>query len=303
MIPVFGSEPTLDLLVDQVCANIPSPEYEVIFVDDKSKDGSWNKIVEISRSNKRVRGIRLGKNVGQHSALLAGIRSAGFSTIVTLDDDLQNPPSEIPKLLSALTDSVDVVYGVSRNRKHAKWRNASSFFVGRLFSWCLGYTESSQVSQFRAFRTRLRDGFAGEIGPSVSIDSLLTWSTSSFTEVEVKHDSRKFGRSNYGFQKLLKHFLDTATSYSIVPLRLTIFFGVLATLFGLLLFLWVLIRPFFSNGSVPGFPLLAASLAIFSGTQLLMLGVLGEYIGKIHFRVMNKPTYRVSEVTSQSTEG
>ena len=299
VIPVFCSEFTIEKLVGEICENMAGQNYEIILVDDRSKDNSWSKIVESAQLDKKVRGIRLGKNVGQHSALLAGIRSARFNTIVTLDDDLQNPPSEIPKLLFALANGVEVVYGVSRDRKHARWRNASSFLVGKLFNSYLGYVESSQVSQFRAFKTHLRDGFAAEIGPSVSIDSLLTWSTSSFAEVDVRHESRKIGRSSYSFRKLVKHFFDTALSYTVVPLRLTIYLGLIATLFGLLLFLWVIVRPIMSNGSVPGFPLIAASLAIFSGTQLLMLGVLGEYIGKIHFRVMNKPTYLISEETIQ----
>ena len=298
VIPIYCSEFSIKTLVDEVCANMIGHDFEIILVDDKSKDNSWSRIVEVALANHKVRGMRLGKNFGQHSALLAGIRSARFNTTVTLDDDLQNPPSEIYKLLSALTPEVDVVYGVSSNRKHARWRNASSFFVGKFFTLCLGYEESSKISQFRAFKTQLREGFSLDIGPNVSIDSLLTWSTSSFKQVQVKHESRKFGHSNYSLLKLVKHLLDTATSYSVVPLRLSILLGLAATFFGLILFLWVLIPTLFSNGSVPGFPSLAASLAIFSGTQLLMLGVLGEYIGKIHFRVMNKPTYLIAETTS-----
>jgi undecaprenyl-phosphate 4-deoxy-4-formamido-L-arabinose transferase len=239
----------------------------------------------------------LGRNFGQHSALLAGVRKAKYSQIVTIDDDLQNPPEEIPNLLAKLVNGVDVVYGVSTQVRQNVWRRFTSRTAKAIFAKVLGFESAISISSFRAFRTQLREGFAGELGPHVSLDALLTWSTSRFSTLEVEHHARRVGKSNYSFTKLVRFMLDTATSYSTRPLRLATTIGFITTLFGLLLLVWVVGNAIFVGDSVPGFPFLAASIAVFSGVQLVVLGILGEYLGKIHFRAMNKPTFSVSETT------
>ena len=290
--PVYCSAQTLRILVDEICTCLNGVyKFEILLIDDRSTDSSWLEILQISKENSAVRGIRLGRNVGQHGALLAGIRSARFDKIVTIDDDLQNPPSEVIKLVQALDSNGGVVYGVSTDVKQKLWRKASSVGAKQLFKKFLGFDSAVNISSFRAFETNLRDAFSGEIGPSVSIDSLLTWSTSTFCSIDVQHHPRLQGKSHYSFRKLVRFMIDTATGYSVVPLRLATTLGSIVTIFGFVMFLWVTLRPLLTGVSVPGFPLLAASLAIFSGTQLLVLGILGEYIGKMHFRVMNKPSY------------
>ena len=290
--PVYCSAQTLRILVNEICTSLNGAyKFEILLIDDRSTDSSWLEILQISKENSAVRGIRLGRNVGQHGALLAGIRSARFDKIVTIDDDLQNPPSEVIKLVQALDSNGGVVYGVSTDVKQKLWRKASSIGAKQLFKKFLGFDSAVKISSFRAFETNLRNAFSGEIGPSVSIDSLLTWSTSTFCSIDVQHHPRLQGKSHYSFRKLVRFMIDTATGYSVVPLRLATTLGSIVTILGFVMFLWVTLRPLLTGVSVPGFPLLAASLAIFSGTQLLVLGILGEYIGKMHFRVMNKPSY------------
>ena len=290
--PVYCSAQTLRILVNEICTSLNGAyKFEILLIDDRSTDSSWLEILQISKENSAVRGIRLGRNVGQHGALLAGIRSARFDKIVTIDDDLQNPPSEVIKLVQALDSNGGVVYGVSTDVKQKLWRKASSVGAKQIFKKFLGFDSAVNISSFRAFETNLRDAFSGEIGPSVSIDSLLTWSTSTFCSIDVQHHPRLQGKSHYSFRKLVRFMIDTATGYSVVPLRLATTLGSIVTILGFIMFLWVTLRPLLTGVSVPGFPLLAASLAIFSGTQLLVLGILGEYIGKMHFRVMNKPSY------------
>ena len=290
--PVYCSAQTLRILVDEICTCLNGTHrFEILLIDDRSPDSSWLEILQISKENSAVRGIRLGRNVGQQGALLAGIRSARFDKIVTIDDDLQNPPSEVIKLVQALDSNGGVVYGVSTDVKQKLWRKASSVGAKQIFKKFLGFDSAVNISSFRAFETNLRDAFYGEIGPSVSIDSLLTWSTSTFCSIDVQHHPRLQGKSHYSFRKLVRFMIDTATGYSVVPLRLATTLGSIVIVLGFVMFLWVTLRPLLTGVSVPGFPLLAASLAIFSGTQLLVLGILGEYIGKMHFRVMNKPSY------------
>jgi len=290
-------------LVERVCASSWfTNDSEIIVVDDGNLDSTWNVIGELARQNRRVRGFRLGRNSGQHAALLAGVRQAKNPVIVTLDDDLQNPPEEVPNLLQALTEDVDVVYGLPTRAKQSTWRNISSVGSKALMRYTLGFLRATDISAFRVFRTKLRDSFDRDLGPGVSLDALLNWATTRFASVEVRHDARAQGESNYNFRKLLRFMLDTATGYSTVPLRFATSLGLVTVTLSLGILGWVLWRPLFTGESVPGFPFLAATIAIFSGVQLIVLGVLGQYIGRMHFRVMNKPTYTIADRTDRISE-
>lgn len=297
VVPVFNSAETLPSLVERIYAELADVSFEVLLVDDCSSDNSWRVIQQLAIVNSRVSGIRLAKNSGQHAALLAGIRKVSAPVTITMDDDLQNPPECIRLLLSTLTPEFDVAYGTVSKRHHSLIRNVVSRLARHLLRSFFGIEHSRTISQFRAFRTRLREGFANELGPGISIDALLDWSTSRFTSVEVTHHKRAVGKSNYNFRKLLKHLIDTTSGYSTLPLRLATGLGLATILlsFGILTF--VLWSSLVKEESVPGFPFLAATIAIFSGTQLLVLGIIGQYVGRVHFRVMNKPTYTIAEIT------
>lgn len=299
VVPVFQSVATLPILVERVHVALIGMNYEVILVDDGSPSETWAMVSALTRSDSRVVGIRLGRNSGQHNALVAGVRSARFDVTVTIDDDLQNPPEEIPSLLDALVDGVDVVYGSPEEVAQRRWRRISSVWTRGFMAAALGADNSSRISSFRAFRTRLRDGFDADLGPSVSLDALLAWSTSQFTSVTVHHDQRTDGRSHYTFRKLLRFALDTATGYSARPLQVASTLGALTAVFGVGVLVWVVGRLIFSGTSVPGFTFLASIVAIFSGVQLITLGIIGEYLARMHFRVMRKPTYVVAEHISQ----
>jgi len=298
VVPTYRSPSTLPRLVERItgCSWFTSGS-EIIIVDDGNTDDTWQVVRELSLNNKQVCGLRLGRNFGQHAALLAGVRRAEKPVVVTLDDDLQNPPEEVPKMLAALSDDVDVVYGLPERRRQSAWRNFTSASSKLLMRYALGFLRATEISAFRVFRTRLRDSFEGDLGPGVSIDALLNWSTTRFVSVEVKHDERKQGSSNYSFRKLLRFMLDTATGYSTVPLRFATGLGLVTVTLSVFVLGWVLWRPLTTGESVPGFPFLATTIAIFSGVQLIVLGVLGQYIGRMHFRVMAKPTYTVAEKT------
>jgi undecaprenyl-phosphate 4-deoxy-4-formamido-L-arabinose transferase len=241
--------------------------------------------------------MRLGRNYGQHSAILAGIRSAKFPITVTLDDDLQNPPEEISKLVELLVDSnvFDVVYGVPELVAQSNWRRISGVWIRRVLGKTMGVGEATKLSSFRAFRTKLRDGFESSLGPGVSIDSLLAWTTDSFGSVTVDHKSRSNGKSNYSFRKLLFFAVDTITGYSTLPLRIASIIGLVTAAGGLVLLAFFVLWPVFRGNSVEGFPFLASTIILFSGIQLITLGVIGEYLGRMHFRIMKKPEYFVAE--------
>ena len=297
VVPVYNSEPTLHELTQRISAVLStvSPDYEILFINDGSRDRSWQRVVQLASAGGRVRGVSLMRNYGQHNALLCGIREARYETIVTIDDDLQNPPEEIPKLLDALTDDVDVVYGCPDEEQHGLWRNSASRITKLALKTAMGAEIAERVSAFRAFRTRVREAFANYVGPSVSIDTLLTWGTSHFDFVVVRHDPRIIGDSNYTFRKLMAHALNMMTGFSTLPLQFASFVGFTFTVFGLVVLSFVLLRYLVQGTTVPGFPFLASVIAIFSGAQLFALGVIGEYLARMHFRLMDRPPYCVRD--------
>lgn len=300
VVPVYNAASTLIPLVDQLSAVLGkiSAEFEIILVEDCGVDESWNVIESLCRAGSQVRGIRLSRNFGQHNALLCGIRAAKYDVIVTLDDDLQNPPEEIPKLLEELNKGFDVVYGTPRKEQHGFLRNVASVMTKLALQNGMGVETARSVSAFRAFKARLRDGFQSYQGPFVSIDVLLTWSTPRFTAVPVAHNPRGAGKSNYTLMKLFNHAFNMLTGFSTLPLQIASILGFIFTLFGMGILAWVLIRYFFGSGSIPGFPFLASIIAIFSGVQLFTLGVFGEYLARIHFRTMDKPSFVILETTN-----
>lgn len=295
VVPTYNCEAGLEMLVERLEAILPgiSPEYELILVDDGSRDGTWSRVLETARKRPWVRGIGLLRNYGQHNALLCGIRAVRYELTVTMDDDLQHPPEEIPKLLAKLSEGWDLVYGTPETHQHGLWRNMAS----RITKWALqsavGTASAGKVSAFRAFRTKVRDAFQHYNGPFVSVDVLLSWGTSRVASQTVRHDSRRHGLSNYTFRMLVSHAIDMMTGFSAWPLRVASFVGFAATLFGIGVLLYVIIRYVQAGGSVPGFPFLASIIAIFGGAQLFALGIIGEYLARMHFRAMERPTYAV----------
>jgi undecaprenyl-phosphate 4-deoxy-4-formamido-L-arabinose transferase len=248
-----------------------------------------------------VRGVNLMRNYGQHNALLCGIRAAQYDVIVTMDDDLQHPPEEIPRLLEQLEQRFDVVYGTPKAEQHGFLRALASRITRLALSMAIGRELAKNVSAFRVFRTRLRDAFAEYQSPFVSIDVLLTWATTRIGAITVGFQPRRSGVSTYTFKRLLRHALDMMTGFSTLPLQLASLIGFSCTLLGIAVFLYVVVR-YCLEGSVPGFPFLASIIAIFSGAQLFALGVIGEYLARMHFRTMNQPPYAVRAIAGEENK-
>jgi glycosyltransferase involved in cell wall biosynthesis len=294
----------LNELVHQLSITLPqvASAYEVILVNDASRDRSWDVIARLAGEHSWIRGIHLMRNFGQQNALLAGIRAARYDVIVTMDDDLQHPPDQIPLLLAKLEEGHDVVYGTPLVTHQAFWRRLSTRFTRLILRWTTGVETAASGSAFRAFRTMLREAFASYAGPFVVIDVLLTWGTTRFAATPVRHDARRKGRSNYNFFKLAILAFDVTTSFSTWPLRLASLLGFAVTLMGLILLAFVLIDFLIDRQNLSVFRFLAAVLALFSGAQLFGLGIIGEYLARVHFRVMARPAYVVREHTNSLLE-
>jgi len=292
--PVYNGEASVAELCRRLAEVLPrvSTQHEVILVNDGSRDRSWEVISGLSSRSPTVRGLNLMRNYGQHNALLCGIRSAKYEVVVTMDDDLQHPPEEIPRLLARLEEGFDVVYGAPKAEQSGFLRALASRITRLALRTAVGSDVAKNVSALRVFRTQLREAFAGYQTPFVSIDVLLTWATTRFAATTVDFQPRHSGSSNYTFTKLVRHALDMMTGFSTAPLQLASLIGFTCTLFGIGVFIYVFVR-YCLEGSVPGFPFLASIIAIFSGAQLFALGVIGEYVARMHFRSMKRPAYVV----------
>ena len=299
VVPVYRSETTLPLLIPRLTKALEglAADHEIILIDDGSTDGSWAVIADAARHDDRIHGIRLMRNFGQHNALLVGIRKARYSYVVTLDDDLQNPPEEITHLLARLTPDVDVVYGTPLAEQHGLWRSAASRVTKYALEEAMGAKAARSVSAFRLFRTDLRGAFERYQSPDISIDVLLTWATTRFAAVDVRQEPRATGESGYTFGRLIHHALNMMTGFTTRPLRIASLVGFLFTIFGAGIFIFVVVRSLAEGDAVPGFPFLASIIAVFSGVQLLILGIMGEYVARMHLRLLERPPYVIAETT------
>lgn len=305
VVPVHGTGDALEELAARLATVLSASgrKWEVILVDDGSPESAWKRIEELARREPRVRGITLARNYGQHNALLCGLRAAAYDTTVTMDDDLQHPPEEVPRLLARLDEGWDLVYGTPAAAKQPFWRRLASGLIRAALARSIGRERAKTVSAFRALRTGNRDAFADFRGPFVSLDVLLSWTSDRATHVEVRHDPRKSGTSSYSFWKLVGHAADMMTGFSTWPLRLASVVGFGFTLFGFAVLVYVIGRFIAAGGSVPGFPFLASIIAIFSGAQLFALGIIGEYLARVHFRSMERPVYVVRATTPEGPRG
>lgn len=299
VIPVYNSALSLATLVERLQPILEQycDGYEIILVNDGSRDNSWVEIIRLCERFSFVWGIDMMRNYGQHNAVLCGIRAANYDVIVTMDDDLQNPPEEIHRLLDKLSEGYDVVYGTPEKEQHGLWRDLASQVTKLVLQSAVGAETARKVSPFRAFRSHIRAAFATYQSSFVSIDVLLTWGTTRFTAVTVRHDPRRLSASNYTLRKLSVHALNMMTGFSTLPLQVASLIGVAFSLFGLIVLLYVIGRYLIQGSIVPGFPFLASLIALFSGAQLFALGIIGEYLARMHFRTLEKPPYVVRSVT------
>jgi undecaprenyl-phosphate 4-deoxy-4-formamido-L-arabinose transferase len=301
VVPVYNGDQTIADLVRELAGILEQTnmDCEILLVNDGSEDQSWQEIERIAREETRVRGIDLSRNFGQHNATLCGLREARFDACVTMDDDLQHPPAEIPKLLAKLDEGWDVVYGLARERRHSWLRNLFTRWTKVAVGQLSGQQRVLRQSPFRALRTELREAFSGYFGPDVLLDVLLGWGTTRFSSVVVEHHPRRRGRSTYSVRRLFEMGLLALTAYSTLPLRFASWLGFALTAFGVAVLIYVFVLAIFI-GSVPGFPFLASLISIFSGTQLFTLGLFGEYLTRVFNRALGRPTYVIRSTTAGS---
>lgn len=298
VIPVYRSSRLLQQLVQRLMAalNEQDAQYEILFVDDGSPDDSWKVLAALHASDPHhISVIRLMRNFGQHNALMCGLRHAQGRYVVTMDDDLQHPPEEIPKLLKAIEETqADLVYGVPKRKEHQAWRNLGSRLVTAFYR--LVFRTRVQPSAFRIIRRELVDAILSYNLNYTYIDGLLAWNTQRIEQVEVEHCPRKTGRSGYSLSKLVVLALNLFTNFSLLPLQAVSVTGFLAAFAGLALGTYYLGRYLFGAVAVPGYASTIVAVLVLGGLQLLALGVMGEYLGRVHLNINRKPQYTIREI-------
>jgi undecaprenyl-phosphate 4-deoxy-4-formamido-L-arabinose transferase len=299
VIPVYNGSRTVPELVSRLNQTLTGlvERVEIILVNDGSPDASWERIQEIAGAAPNVRGINLMRNYGQHNALLCGIRLATGEVVIAMDDDLEHPPSEIPKLLTEIDKGYDLVYGRPLAEQHGLWRDVASRVTKIALASAMGAETAANVSSFKAFRTELRAAFDTYRGPFVSVDVLLTWATRRVSSLKVRHDPRRVGDSNYTFRRLVVHALNMITGFTVAPLRIASIIGFFFAAFGIALLAHVVISSFTKGSGTPGFVFLVSIISIFSGAQMFALGIIGEYLARIYARSMDRPPYAIRETT------
>jgi polyisoprenyl-phosphate glycosyltransferase len=296
VIPVYKAESCLQELYNRLKATLEpvTKDFEIIMVEDCGGDGSWEIMKTIRETDSRVKIIQLMRNFGQHNALMCGFQFVSGEYVVTLDDDLQNPPEEIPKLLNKIEEGYDIVYGIYTSKQHNLFRNLGSsmiqFFYKKVFSI------EGNLTAFRIVKKKVLQEILRYDKNYVFIDGLLAWVTKNIGYREIKHDLRTHGRSGYSFKKLFTLSMNMITNFSILPLQISSVLGFLFAILGFLMALYFFIKKIIFNVPVAGYTSLIIAITIFAGMQLLTLGLIGEYVGRIHLNINVKPQYIIKEV-------
>lgn len=295
VIPVYGTASALPILVqrcDTAFGNLGMPLPEFIFVDDNGPGDAWSVIQRLCVERPETRGVQLMRNFGQHNATMCGFAEATGDVVVTLDDDLQHPPECIPLLIKALGDrQADLVYGEYELKQHAFGRNLGSAVVNWFYRTVFHLPVT--ITSFRAIRRPLVEAILRYDLNFTFIDGLLAWNTQRIAMVSVPHHQRTAGRSGYTLSKLVVLAMNMFTNFSLIPLQLVSACGIFASAVGMLLGLYYLILALFSKIFVPGYASIIVAVLVMGGLQLFSLGIIGEYIGRLHLNVNRKPQYTI----------
>lgn len=299
VIPVYGSATILPELVRQLGSSLEQAygegHFEAILVHDCGPDNAWSTLESLVPSSPWLGAINLRKNAGQHNAIMAGLAHARGDYIVTMDDDLQHAPLDIPRLVSMLEAGADVCYAQFQSRKHARWKLLGSRFNDFVAQRLLKKPKGLYLSPFRAMRAEIRDEILRYEGPFVYVDGLILQATGNIATIEVEHHRRNDGQSGYSLKKSVSLWLQMATSFSVTPLRLVSFAGIGASMCGFVLAATVLIQKMYDPLLAVGWASLIISVLVMGGLQLVALGVIGEYLGRVLLTLNRKPQHLIKE--------
>jgi polyisoprenyl-phosphate glycosyltransferase len=299
VIPVYKEEGSLEKLHEEIHKVLDSKtSFEIIIVDDGSTDGSWGIIKSLSRKDGRTRGIRFSRNFGHQHALYAGLANARGNAVVTMDADLQHPPSVIPQLLEEWRRGSKIVNTLREDNENATWtKKMTSRLFYKVFSFLSGVEISPGASDFRLLDRQVVGELIRFQESGVFLRGLVHWIGFENSRITFQCHERYSGSTKYNFYKMFQFAWRGISSFSIVPLRIGILIGALTSVFAFSQLLEALYLKLFTDNTVPGWASIVGLISLMFGILFILIGVLGEYIGKILVEVRGRPRYIVSETT------
>lgn len=300
VIPCYRSVETLPAVIDEIkdtMAKLFEYSYEIVLVNDCSPDDTFGTIKKLALENENIIGVNLAKNFGQHSALMAGFNEVSGDIIVCLDDDGQTPANEVGKLLDGIENGADVVYAKYSHKKHSFFRNFGSSVNERMTRIMLGKPKDLYVSSYFATKRFIIDEMIKYTYAYPYVIGLVLRTTKNIINVDVNHRNREIGTSGYTFGKLMSLWFNGFTAFSVKPLRMATFTGSVAAIIGFLYGIWTIFKKIFLHPAelVTGFSALMSVMVFMSGLILLMMGLVGEYMGRMYVSMNNSPQFVVSE--------
>ena len=299
VIPCYHSAQTVGNVVRDIVDTVlvrSEFQYEIILVNDNPPDDTWRVICEMCRNNPNIHGICFTKNFGQHAALMAGYRKVTGDIVVSLDDDGQNPPQEMFKLIDALNEKTDLVYAKYIQKKRSLFRNFGSKVNDWMVQWLLNKPKELYLASYYAAKRFIIDEMVKCENPFPYIDGLALRSTSEYINVDIVHKERAAGNSGYSIAKLIGLWMNGLTSFSVKPLRIATFSGFCISLFGLVLAIIIIIQKLILKDAVSaGWPSIMTVVLILDGAIMIMLGLVGEYVGRIYVTMNKSPQYVIKD--------
>lgn len=301
VVPVYRSATILPQLVAQIHEEMRAEgldgRFELLLVNDCSPDNSWQVIRTLAETHPFVKGITLRRNTGQHNAIMAGLHHVRGEYIVLMDDDLQHPPSAIADILRALSSGYDMCYTNYLNRQHAVWKKLGSQFNDWMATLLLGKPKGLYLSSFKGMRREIAQEVIRYDGPYTYLDGLILDVTRSITTVDIEHQERYEGKSNYTFGRLLSLWMKMATSFSVFPLRLATYAGFALAALSLVMIVVVIVQKLLYPELPRGWASMIATILFIGGIQTLCIGMIGEYLGRAYLKLNHKPQFVIGSTT------
>ena len=301
VIPCYGSETTIEIVVNEIRETLkqrPEYDYEIILVNDCSPDRVWPRIRALALADSHITGIDLAKNFGQHAALMAGYRHCTGDLIISLDDDGQTPACELFTLVDKMKEDWDVVYASYTHKMHSGFRNFGTWMNERMTESLIGKPKGLRVTSYFIMRRFIADEILRYENAYPYIEGLIFRATRNIANVPVTHHERMVGESGYTFSKLLALWFNGFTAFSVKPLRIATFCGSACACIGFLYGIYVVIRKLVDSSIEMGWSSIIASIFFLGGLILIMLGMIGEYIGRIYISINNAPQYTIRQVVT-----
>lgn len=298
VIPCFKSDKTVGIVVDEIKQTIikkNTDDYEIVLVNDGSGEPTWNAISKLCDEDSNIKGINMARNFGQHNALMAGIRCTSGDYVVCLDDDGQTPANEVYSLIDELNKGYDVVYADYSHKKHSGFRNLGSKANGFMLELLLDKPHDLYVSSYFAMQRYIADEIIRYQNPYTYLMGLVLRSTNNISSVYVNHRSRMEGESGYSIKKLVSLLINGLTAFSVKPLRMATYMGFISAFAGIIYAVYALINKFINPLTPMGWTSTVIILLIIGGMILFVLGIIGEYIGRIYICINLSPQYVIKE--------